>query len=187
MNYSMNGKNTKINNHTNSNNNDNIDMMFKTYNVTETVKNGKLKNFNESASLYDGENLKFIQNKNGDIQYQVLSQDDIENMLFKNVKHPYIKNTSSSDDLMTSLHKLGKKRKREYTRKNNSRITKKHSITSKQKTQREKKCKKGKILNPKTKRCIKKNGVTTKQLIRKNMKKKNNNNTTKKNIGKTIY
>lgn len=178
MNYSMNGKNT--NNHTNSNNNDNIDMMFKTYNVTETVKNGKLKNFNESASVYDGENLKFIQNKNGDIQYQVLSQDDIENMLFKNVKHPYIKNTSSSDDLMTSLHKLGKNRKREYTRKNNS-------ITSKQKTQREKKCKKGKILNPKTKRCIKKNGVTAKQIIRKNMKKKNNNNTTKKNIEKTIY
>lgn len=179
MNYSMNGKNTKINNHTNSNNNDNIDMMFQTYNITETVKNGELEKFNESASLYDGENLKFIQNKNGDIQYQVLSQDDIENMLFKNMKHPYIRNTSSSDDLMTSLHKLENNRKREYTRKNNS-------ITSK-KTQREKKCKKGKILNPKTKRCIKKNGVTAKQIIRKNMKKKNNNNTTKKNIEKTIY
>ena len=58
-----------------------MNIQFKHYNLNEYYENGRRKDFNENAAVYDGKTLKLVENKNGQAQFKKLSNTDLINLL----------------------------------------------------------------------------------------------------------
>jgi len=127
---------------------------FSHYNESSSYYNGQKINDKKNYMKYDGNKLLFLKNDNGNIEYQTLSNKDINNMILQK---------QSQDNLEDRLGKILILR--------NKKTNKDKNVTKKKK-----KCKKGSRRNRVTGRCRK--IVSSK----KNEKKTNKNLTKTKSI-----
>lgn len=109
-----------------------MNTLVQTYNSKKIMKNGKVKELNEYGSLYDGDKLKLFHNKNGEIEYKVLSRNEIEDMLFHNKT-----NLQSSGDLLSNLHKLREKQTKQSKSKSKSTTRKSKSKNNQTKSKKQ--------------------------------------------------
>jgi hypothetical protein len=129
---------------------------FSHYNESNSYYNGKKIRGNKQYMKYDGNKLELLENDNGEISYQTLSNNDIYNML--------INKSDNNENLENRLNNILILKKVERQNKNNK---------SNKKVTKRKRCKKGSRRNRITKRCRKIKNIA-KSVKSKNLTKNKN-------------
>ena len=126
---------------------------FSHYNENSSYYNGQKINDKRNLIKYDGNKLLLLKNNNGDIEYQTLSNKDINDMIIHKQDNENLEDRLGKILILRKMHS-----KKNVSKKN---VTKK-TVTKKNK----KRCKKGSRRNRITGRCRKIKNIKSKKIIK---------------------